>query len=620
MGVRIEPVTTASGLPRVLVSVLMATAVMAPLMTACGGGSSPSMTITPTPPPPPPPPPTITSSTRFDGGSPAPPAGAVLALTQFAFKTPRTGTPTLDTTVTNGGASTTVTDWPSHTYQVKIPGLGVDVSSVGNVVQVDSGHWLVVTYPNQPAWPYMLLGYWMYSSSAPLRGSPSPPDNVGVFVTGASTAASALPTTGTATYVGQDPSSIGIVGAATGKAWGAGETLINVNFATGGITGSISNVTNASAFANVGLTGSLSAASLSGTTAVTFTTDPTQISTAATGRFTGGLYGPTGQNLGMTWYASDANNTIGGVTGAGLGTPGARGFQHAPMDALTGTVFVPPAQASYAVSGTSLTASPANTIAQLTLRDPGYRNSIFGVTGSPAPDYVNPTFQLDIPALSISVPITYVRGGVSPLPSNYPTPLLGTAQSGSTWVFFGGGEMNYAVFGAWATSTQASGAPLTGFGPFVAGYQTTAAQMPTTGTATYTASAQGDFGPVRAILSSPGFSTSLLGTSDNGAAVSFTANFGTGAVTGSLTVPVTVNGATSSSGSFQVGMNGSITSNAFAGTTAVTSSTGSFMTTAATGSFKGGFFGPNVDEIAGVFDVSDGTNKAVGSFGAPKTH
>jgi len=137
--------------------------------------------------------------------------------------------------------------------------------------------------------------------------------------------------------------------------------------------------------------------------------------------------------------------------------------------------------------------------------------------------------------------------------------------------------------------------------------------MPTTGTGSYAGGATGFV--VQAAGPNAGLAGQFYGTS------SISADFATGAVTGSITG---INSYGVGGGSLQgsvndIGLSGTISGSAFTGTTSVTGAAGSaFDIAGATGGVKGGFFGPTANEVAGVFNLSGGANGTtlLGSFGA----
>jgi hypothetical protein len=192
--------------------------------------------------------------------------------------------------------------------------------------------------------------------------------------------------------------------------------------------------------------------------------------------------------------------------------------------------------------------------------------------------------------------------------------------------------LNYLELGNWSISTSpisgtnsdiAAGTTSVGF--LVYGYQTPPASMPTTGSATY--SGTGNVSGFTAIQGA----TTPAGISDIAGDGSLTANFATGAITGSFTnmtaTPVS-GGATipwnsvALSGSVSTTViNGVSTGNIFSGTAAVTSAPANAASLAASaaGSFGGGFYGPTANEVGLSWYLQDAKGSfAVGIFGAPR--
>ena len=156
-------------------------------------------------------------------------------------------------------------------------------------------------------------------------------------------------------------------------------------------------------------------------------------------------------------------------------------------------------------------------------------------------------------------------------------------------------------------------APLRHSGVFVTGYETAAAAMPTTGSATYSGSAQGT-------LQTPygGGICNCSQTFVRGDA-SFTANFGTRNLTGSLT-NMTVEHPWDDSAArlawMDVGFSSTIAGNGFSGTTWVTAAGNSHLPFGlnATGTLVGKFFGPSAEEAGAIWTLFDGTNSAIGTL------
>ena len=153
------------------------------------------------------------------------------------------------------------------------------------------------------------------------------------------------------------------------------------------------------------------------------------------------------------------------------------------------------------------------------------------------------------------------------------------------------------------------GGPVDYRGAFVAGYETPAADMPTTGTATYNGTAYGHmYVPLTSKDALPCMCQEVPVQGD----ALFTANFGTRVLSGELTNMYRVwwdEGAWNN-----VTFTSTITGNSFTGTTSVTTAPTNAMGLNATGTLEGRFFGPSAEEAGAVWTLFDGTNAATGTL------
>jgi len=233
-----------------------------------------------------------------------------------------------------------------------------------------------------------------------------------------------------------------------------------------------------------------------------------------------------------------------------------------------------------------------------------------------------PLIDLSIPSLSINA--TGLRGD-------------GTAKTqanGSSVSIIVTG-LTYTLLGSW--SYKAAGGSSTTIGLAVSGYQTPAASVPTTGTASYAgiggqntgATAGGVVGSVAVPSGSGGISAATLSGD-----VNLNVNFGTQQVNGTLSNMVAkdvITGTTSpwnnvtltgnlsqSAGSTNRGA--VINGTAQAQTAPANATFG--MTSGATGNLSGALYGPNVNEAGGIWSVNQGSGAtgktAFGFFGATK--
>lgn len=177
---------------------------------------------------------------------------------------------------------------------------------------------------------YTVLGRWDYESPN-IAG-----EIIGYSLGGFQTPVGGIPAAGTATYNGIASNNVpgGGVAPTIDSSGGAvavisypnpilyppiigvrvaGKASITVNFGNSTVTGSLTTLqyvsggTSTKTWNDVTLTGSLSGAAISGTTAVSApATDPVLgFSNSATGTFNGALYGPNGQEIGAIWSLYD---------------------------------------------------------------------------------------------------------------------------------------------------------------------------------------------------------------------------------------------------------------------------------------------------------------------------
>jgi hypothetical protein len=211
-------------------------------------------------------------------------------------------------------------------FLLTVPGLSLasdtNLPGDGTVITLSNGNtaWLSTYSLN-----YTAIGFWDYHVSPALI-------YVGTHVSGFQTPTAGVPTSGSATYLADGTSTNGRV---LGNAWApngsggisvaslSGQASIGVNFATGVVTGALNSMTATAnpsdgglttPWNNIALTGTLSGASLSGDTHASAAPSGAGIyglSIGATGKFTGALYGPNGQELGAVWTVNDGGSTNG---------------------------------------------------------------------------------------------------------------------------------------------------------------------------------------------------------------------------------------------------------------------------------------------------------------------
>jgi hypothetical protein len=172
-------------------------------------------------------------------------------------------------------------------------------------------------------------------------------------------------------------------------------------------------------------------------------------------------------------------------------------------------------------------------------------------------------------------------------------------------------NLSYSTFGQWNVST---GTTTNSIGFYSVGSPTPVANVPTTGSATYTGGATGV-----AVLNA-----SNTGYPFNGTAT-LNAVFSSETITGAVT---NINAYSIAQPSNSVGtLNdidftaGTISGNGFAGTASTSSTAGTAATTSgATGTFRGNFYGPAAQEAGGTFSLTNSSPSISisGSFGTHK--
>jgi hypothetical protein len=177
-------------------------------------------------------------------------------------------------------------------------------------------------------------------------------------------------------------------------------------------------------------------------------------------------------------------------------------------------------------------------------------------------------------------------------------------------------DLDWTRAGWWAADQAQSvwdyGGDISLRGAFVAGYETPASAMPTTGTATF----QG--GAVGSMFSPASTSNGLpchCAESSLGGTATFTADFGARSLDGTLTdMGVLVGWDGDTVPWNDVAFTSTIAGNGFSGTTRVTSAPAGAMGMNATGTLEGKFFGPSAQEAGAVWTLFDGSKAAIGTL------
>jgi hypothetical protein len=338
---------------------------------------------------------------------------------------------------------------------------------------------------------------------------------------------------------------------------------------------------------NIGVTGTIFGATYTGTaTALTGAGTAFDI-TGTSGNLQGGFYGP------------------GAVETAGVYQMGGNGVQ------IVGSFGALPTSSLFSID--------ANTAL---LQSGNYTTTIFGtplaISQSGQTITVNATTaggSLTAAYATTSV-TTQTRDGVSATEyagtvgasSDSVAPVGSTSKLNSYGAALG---LQYTDFGTWNVANASTGTKeYSGVYAGAAQGSTLTAVMPTTGTASYSGGATG-------AVVQPG---STYGAATFYGNASMTATFGTGAISGSITgiQAYTSSNSTPVGTVNDISFTAAIAGNSFAGATAASTTAGAaFNTTGATGQIKGGFYGPNAAEAAGIFNLSGGTNTIgmIGAFG-----
>ena len=174
-------------------------------------------------------------------------------------------------------------------------------------------------------------------------------------------------------------------------------------------------------------------------------------------------------------------------------------------------------------------------------------------------------------------------------------------------------DLDYTRFGYWSQGDTVDGT--FHVGAWSTGFITPASQIPTQGTASYAGKATGLYNAAVGSPAFPDFDSSIVGQ------VNLTADFAQSTLSGSITNIMATNLVSLSTGAVNdIGFSATIdrTNNLFSGATSVTgaaSGTYAFGPTAS-GLINGRFYGPNAAEVGAVFNLTEGTRRLIGSFGA----
>jgi C-lobe and N-lobe beta barrels of Tf-binding protein B len=216
-------------------------------------------------------------------------------------------------------------------------------------------------------------------------------------------------------------------------------------------------------------------------------------------------------------------------------------------------------------------------------------------------------FRLTIPGLGIDT--TFAS----------PTLLKGTATVSTSSFRLAASNMNYAALGAWEVDTSSFDTTygqtdvVSHLGAFTTGYETPAAAMPTSGTASYSGTNN-----VSGIFATYYYLGAFYRGKLQGDA-SFSVNFAKNALTGNFT-NMLLSGGVSGAGPTpwnNISVSASITpgTSHFSGTTIANPLTGGGPSAGA-GQINGSFYGPHAEELGAVWSLTNGSTTTIGVVAA----
>ena len=527
-------------------------------------------------------------------------------------------------------------------FDVSVPAIGLTASNVradGTTSTLGDGSKVVLTITTLN---YTAAGAWAYTPASGGTGY------IGATTTGSGTPIANVPIAGSASYTGSGTKG-GVAGAyfvpngTGGISLGSlsGDIAISVNFTSGSVTGTLSNMTatpaaggtatpwnSVSLSANVNrLANNASFTGTTGTSGAPAGAGTAGFSSAATGQLGGAFFGPNADEAGGTWTLTDPTAAGGGKTafgGFGATSNGCSGCSNSGSTTpppSSGVSIAAPGTGFSTFSGTSLgtnfTTNPppiGNSIplggAAAAITSTSVGNFAVGqVTGTYRGTVTSggvtvPVFDLSIPSLALTA--TNVRGDATTV----------TLADGGK-VSAGFATLNYTLLGVWSY-IPASGST-TYLGQAVTGYGTAPGSVPTSGSATYTG-----VGLVNGAYAVPSGTNAIqLGTVNGDA--SLNVNFAGNTMTGNFTnMQAKAAGATTTTPWNDVALAGTLTRGTsdvtFSGQTTTTANTGTAgLSAAARGTFSGALYGPTAQEIGGGWTLSEtggGGKTAFGTFGA----
>jgi len=475
---------------------------------------------------------------------------------------------------------------------------------------------------------------------------------LGVYAVGNTTPSGSLPKSGSVVFTGN---ALGTIATTQGSGVFGGLASLTVNFANNQLTGSIGDVRAASSFTSLP-TGSVNAINFSGSVNGNSFTGQTSAGSAGTafdisgasGSFGGNFYGTSAteavgvfslsggtnqaQVIGsfgaiQSFASNDVSSTVPQLNALSNGTPLTATFGSGFLSATKTVTTTGQIQTTFAVDGTSTVGGTTGTTTTVNVPPANFVYYSNGNIGLQAPDIPYFSTQQTVSnnqsvqfagssftqASNGATAATLLPYGTTQASAISSVPGFPSVQGDQVTLYRVGGNvgLQYSDFGEWATGQQtASGTTnlVSSYGVYGVGVATPTSQMPTTGSALYTGSAIGVLG-YKAASGSTVMAT-VTGVTE------LTANFASGAVTGGI---YGVRSGTSTATDILFNA-GTIKGNSFAGTTAVGTNSAGIALTGATGTFGGGFYGPNAKEITGTFSLSGGASniQLIGAFGAHK--
>ena len=536
-----------------------------------------------------------TSPVLAAGSSSGPlPLGTALPLTESALLIASNAV--APDAATNSGGATVIygDDSTPLDFTLHVPALGANFTS--KAADKTDGFFtttniLVDGYGS--TFNYAFQGLWVVTGASTTT--------VSAFMAGVQTPASAVPSLGSALFVGAgfgaifSPKIPGDAFNPTGARLLNAYVTMNANFGSGAITGSMQLLgANDVAFSAQIASGTNSFSGTTSVTSVATSANGIALNANATGTIDGQFYGPNAQEAGAVWTLSDGTATEIGSFGAT--------FEHveAAAPASYGATPVPAQIATtggptFDSTGGELPPSMSFPLLATALQISQYALSPVGGNQSA-------TVTLDSVANTLHVVIP--SAGVDRL-----IPMSGalTSQQGSAGAF----GLSYVAIGDWGSSSV--GAPSTRtMGAF--GFETPASAMPTTGTAVYAGAGTVRGTVYEATSRGPEWAVDLKGDAN------LSVDFASGSIAGKF------NNITANDYCFppapwgnEISVSANIApgTNKFNGTTAVSAQSnpgGSGLKSTATGSINGAFYGPNAQQLGAIWSLSDGKTSVLGGI------